>query len=97
MGEPAKMIVTLTVDELQSMIDNAVTRAIGNAPAEPSSPYVDMETIAAHFQVSKSTVSKWLANGCPHIRRSKRMVRFELSAVEAWVRGRSTPKLGLVR
>lgn len=97
MGEPAKMIVTLTVGELQAMIDQAVAKANGNATHEQPSRYVDMQHLADHYGVSKATVSNWIRKeSCPHIQRGK-VVRFEIDAVEAWFRGRKSTGLQRVK
>lgn len=97
MSEPAKMIVQLTTDELEAMIERAVARANGNATHEPLARYVTMQNVADHFGVSKATVQNWISKEtCPHIQRGK-VVRFEIAAVEAWFRGRKSTGLQRVK
>jgi len=96
MAEPIakdRLLVTLTVGELERLIDERVAGVLGEprspAPAQPPPRYVDPAAIARHFGVSRATVHNWVhREGCPHEQRGK-LVRFELAAVEAWFRGRA--------
>ena len=49
--------------------------------------WVDVEQVAAHLQVAKESVYRWVeAKGFP-AHRVGRLLRFKLSEVDEWVRG----------
>ncbi len=63
---------------------------------QPAETYVGSDSIQAHFGVSRATVHNWVHDeGCPHEQRGK-VLRFKMSAVEDWFRGRR-PTLKKVR
>jgi len=48
---------------------------------------MNSKALSEHFKVSKATVSRWVASGCPHtVRRSR--FQFDLEAVQAWRQAR---------
>lgn len=88
----ARKISDLTVEEFLALMQSQ--RAEQPKP-EPDT-YVDADTLAKHFGVSRGTVHNWVhKQGCPHEMRGKRIQRFKLVAVEDWFRNR--PKLRKVR
>jgi phage terminase Nu1 subunit (DNA packaging protein) len=59
----------------------------GVIPLRPRSgrePWVSATGVARHFQVSVRTIQRWRRAGCPSLGRGG-LVRFRLSAVEAWL------------
>lgn len=84
----SKMLVTMTTDELEALVERAAAKALSKQhPAQDQPRYVDVKALATHFDVHRTTVITWVKEGCPHLQRGK-VVRFELAAVEAWMRGR---------
>jgi len=43
-----------------------------------------LEEVAAHFRVNERTVRRWIANGCPVMRPSEGIIRFNLNEVLDW-------------
>jgi len=82
-----RMIVTLTVGELRSIIREEVQRAYEawqREQPERALVWVGPEEIQKRFGISRGTVHNWIRNeGCPHDMRGK-ILRFQISAVEAW-------------
>lgn len=71
-----------------------LTAAVAARPASES--YVDHEVLEKHFGVSRATIHNWVhKEGCPHVLRGK-VLRFQMSAVEAWFHGRG-PNLKRVK
>jgi hypothetical protein len=92
----AQTLIALSPDELRAMVRDAVAEAMAGDKPASTKRYMDAKEIAAHFGVSRATVSNWTAKeGCPHLLRGK-VLRFELAAVEAWFRGRE-PSLRRVK
>jgi phage terminase Nu1 subunit (DNA packaging protein) len=53
-------------------------------PRGRTEPWVTKAQLAQHVQVSAKTVERWVADGMPCLR-SRRTVRFQISACEAWL------------
>jgi hypothetical protein len=82
MTSAARKISELTEDEFRALIREELGQ---QAPAET---YVDAEALQKHFGISRALVHTWVhEEGCPHEKRGK-ILRFKLSAVESWFRGR---------
>lgn len=87
MSAQGKMLVTLTVDELEGIVERGVRKALEEKP-NATKKWIDPDELAAHYGVSRSTVHNWVKrDGCPHQIRGK-VLRFDLAAVEAWFGGR---------
>jgi excisionase family DNA binding protein len=56
------------------------------AMAPVTERYVDARELAAVLGVSTTTVKRWVAAGCPSETWGMRVRRFQLSAVQAWLR-----------
>jgi Helix-turn-helix domain len=98
-SDDARMIVQLTAAELRMLIRDELLVAIRAKPENDVGveTWVDAEAIEKHFGVSRGTVHNWLRNeSCPHEARGK-IIRFKLSAVEAWFRQRGGKALRSVR
>jgi hypothetical protein len=63
-------------------------RVVPFRPKSYGEPWVSAQTVARHFAVSVRTVQRWRQGGCPCLGRGG-MVRFRLSAVEAWLAGQA--------
>jgi hypothetical protein len=83
----SKMVVMLTADELEELVERGVRKALEQRPAADEPRYVDVQALAKRFDVHRTTVITWTKEGCPCVKRGK-VVRFEVAAVEAWMRGR---------
>lgn len=83
----AQTLIALSPEELQELVRSAVREAMGQQKAPPKKTYWDAFEVAEHFGVSRSTVTNWLREGCPHHCRGN-VLRFELPAVDAWFRAR---------
>lgn len=81
-------LIALTPDELRELVRSAVREELGGEKPAQAKRYLDAREIASYYEVSRATVHNWIKNeGCPHLLRGK-VLRFELAAVEAWMRGR---------
>jgi len=59
--------------------------------------WVDVAEVAAHLQVAKESVYRWVeAKGFP-AHRVGRLLRFKLSEVDEWVRGRDPSETSTAR
>ena len=59
--------------------------------------WVDVAEVAAHLQVAKESVYRWVeAKGFP-AHRVGRLLRFKLSEVDEWVRGRDSTETSTAR
>ena len=86
-----KSIVAVLVsrEELCEIVRAAVHEALQNAPPRKvERQYIEASEVATYFGVSRATVTNWLDEGCPHMRRGQ-ILRFELAAVDDWFRGRA--------
>jgi excisionase family DNA binding protein len=52
--------------------------------------YVDAAELATTLGVSRSTVKRWVAAGCPSRTWGLRVRRFRVSEVEGWLHGADT-------
>jgi excisionase family DNA binding protein len=78
-------LIAMTPEQITALVKGAVREAMAGAAEAPQ--YLTAAEIAKCFRVSRPTVSKWTAAGCPHIMRGN-VLRFELAAVQAWFDGR---------
>lgn len=79
-------LIAVTPEELEDLIERGVRKALEKRPE--GKRFMEAEELAEHYGVSKGTVKNWVRrDGCPHILRG-RVLRFELAAVDAWMRGR---------
>lgn len=86
----AQTLVAVSPEELAELVKKAVREELAHNPPKPTKNYLDTSELAEHYGISRTTVHTWIRDeGCPHILRG-RVLRFELAAVEAWFRGRST-------
>ena len=52
--------------------------------------WVSVEEVAAHLQVAKESVYRWIDSKAFPAHRVGRLLRFKLSEVDEWVRGQGT-------
>jgi excisionase family DNA binding protein len=70
------MTASLTQDNQVAQVANCSERQTGE---------LTKDEVAAHFLVTKRTITDWMRQrGLPHVKISRRTVRFKLSAVEEW-------------
>lgn len=83
-----QQLIVVSQDQLVAIVRDAVREAMRQAPAKaPEKKYLDASEIAAHYGVSRATITNWIDDGCPHMRRGQ-ILRFEFPAVDAWFRAR---------
>lgn len=58
------------------------------APAEGVVAYALPERVMEDYKISRATLHRWVASGCPHEKRGK-ILRFKLPDVAAWFGGRT--------
>ena len=63
---------------------------------EEPEPKVSGSDVARFFDVDTATVRRWKREGCPVLYYSSKLVRYELSKVEAWLRERGSKRLVVV-
>src|SRR5688572_5300162 len=88
MADSGRMLVTLTVPELRSLMAEAVRTALAEQrpPAEPA--LIDRDELATALSVSPSTLDRMRSEAnFPELRVGD-APRFELEAVLEWLRGR---------
>ena len=61
------------------------------AGGDTMSTVLTKHQLAARFAVSVRTVDRWVANGCPVMRPSAGVTRFNPETVEAWASKRKQP------
>lgn len=54
-------------------------------PSRLPEPYVTRRELAATFAISDSTIDRMVREGCPCVTMGKRIKRFRISDVEAWM------------
>lgn len=88
MGEAAKtMLVTLSVDELERLVEKAVSKVLANTNASPLE-YLTAEQVAEKVGVCAATVGKWSErDGLPCMREG-RVIRYRLEDVRTWLASR---------
>lgn len=85
--------VFLSPEELAQLVRQAVREELAASPPKPRKNFLDAGEVAAHFGVCRATVHNWANDeGCPCIKRGK-LLRFELAAVDGWVRGSERSRL----
>jgi excisionase family DNA binding protein len=91
MGESARkddMLVTLTVEQLRSLIREEVRGELGNTNA--SSTYMTVDQVAELLQVNARTVRNWVrSEGLPAMRVGAEY-RFRRENVVTWLEDRAT-------
>jgi hypothetical protein len=84
----AVQLVTVTAEELATLVRNAVADALAeHEPTSDRPALLDRVALARALGVSASTVDRLRSEGCPSIRIGD-VPRFELDAVLAWLRER---------
>jgi hypothetical protein len=63
---------------------------------EDAEPKVSGSDVARFFDVDTATVRRWKREGCPVLYYSSKLVRYELTKVEAWLRERGTRRLVVI-
>ena len=53
----------------------------------PEEGWVSVEEVAAHLQVAKESIYRWIDSKAFPAHRVGRLLRFKLSEVDEWVRG----------
>jgi len=94
----ADPVIVTTPDQLAALVRQAVREELDarGAPTPPHKRYVTQRELSTRFAVSRTTVHNWVKQeGCPHILHGA-VLRFDLEAVEAWLRARP-PKLQRVK
>ena len=64
-----------------SLIENPA----GSAGQPPAREYENKRQLAARLRVSVRTIDNLLARGLPHIKLSRRLIRFPRAAVDEWL------------
>ena len=70
MGEPAKMIVQLTTDDLERLVAKAVRDALGSTASNADAPeYLTLDQVGELLQACPRTVKNWTKQrGLPFLR-----------------------------
>jgi hypothetical protein len=87
---PAVLVLTLTPDELSTLVRNAVDAAFTvRAPAPTTTPLVDRREVARVLRVSSATIGRMMAepDPLPHVFAGA-SPRYDLAAVRAWLDAR---------
>jgi hypothetical protein len=87
---PAILVVTLTPDELRTIVEGAVSRALAVRTPPPSTALlVDKRELARILAVSPATITRLVQEGGPHTFVGS-SPRFDVEAFRAWLaeRGR---------
>jgi len=88
-------IVVLTSDQLATLVESAVARALDRFVATQPAParLLKSSEMAALLQVCESQLTTLCREGCPHSMVGDRIRRFEPAAVFAWLAGRASTSL----
>jgi hypothetical protein len=57
---------------------------------EAAEPKLTGEQVAKFYNVTGASVRRWRSNGMPYIQYNAKMIRYELSKVDAWLRERGS-------
>jgi hypothetical protein len=63
---------------------------------EEPEPKVSGNDVARFFDVDNATVRRWKREGCPVLYYSSKLVRYELSKVEAWLKERGSKRIEVI-
>lgn len=86
MGEPAKMIVQLTTDDLRSLVATAVREALGSSsPGGAELEYLTLDQVADLLQACPRTVKNWTKQKALPFLRVGAEWRFRRADVIAWL------------
>jgi hypothetical protein len=80
------LAVTLTVDELRSLVREEIRAALTPAKTEPEALYLSVSKFAAHVAMSERTIWNLITKGLPTIG-SGRGRRVDVRAALEWMRG----------
>jgi excisionase family DNA binding protein len=86
-GDDARLVVTLTLGELRSALQDAITEAVAELAPTAGPVLLTGAQLAQTLGVSRATVHRLRVSGCPSIKLGDTF-RFELEAVLAWLRTR---------
>jgi hypothetical protein len=67
-------------------------KKITKNPDTSTEPLVGGPAIAKHYDCHDGTIRRWKKEGCPFHPYGRKMIRFRLSEVEAWLNQRSVSK-----
>ena len=87
-----QQLIVVDPDQLAAIVKDAVRDAMKHAPPPKiEKRYLEASEVATYYGVSRATITNWMDEGCPHMRRGQ-ILRFELPAVDAWFRGRAAQR-----
>lgn len=89
MSEPVH-VVTITVDQLREIVDDAVTQALDRQRHAGCDEWLDTDEAARLLRVHTRTVAKLAKSGALPATRVGRLWRFRRSDVEAYMSGGGT-------
>lgn len=85
-------VVTLTVAELDALLERAAERALQRLLARPGASAapeaVTIKGFAEAKEISEATVRRMIAEGLPTTRVGRRGVRIPLASAETWLANR---------
>ena len=81
-------VVVLTPEQLQDLVERAITRALARAPGEPVGDVLTTEQAAELAGVTPKTVRTWIAEGLPARRHRRRLV-IRRADLDAWRSGQA--------
>lgn len=84
------LVVTMTVDALRALVDDAVATALARHDAErlPPTDLVSGQEMARRIDVSRATLHRLRHEGCPAVAIGDGF-KYEPAAVVAWLRARN--------
>lgn len=54
-------------------------------PKQGDREWGDKSDLGRRYDVTERTVNDWMRKGCPHVKPSPKIVRFNLKSVDAWL------------
>lgn len=89
MGDPARNLVVIDVDDLERRIEGAVRRALAARSNEPAPEYLTTKQAAELVGVHPRSVIRLVRDeGLPAIKLGDKTMRYDRAAVLEWMRGR---------
>jgi excisionase family DNA binding protein len=92
-GEPGKLLVTLTVDDLRAIVREELASA--NKQTEPPPRWVDVKKAAEHAGVTTKTIHRWIDAGLP-VTHLGRDYRLRITDLDDWLEKHRTVRLKAV-